>query len=436
MSKIISFRANDVLRLEVVEINPKGNVVRITGKNDQGKTSCLDAIMATFGGKSVQPTKMLRAGAKSGSVKIGLDSGLVITKRITDKDTYLELAAADGAVYKSPQAMLDKMFSDNGRALMFDPLAFSRLDAAGQLKTLRELCGVDTVEIDSRIAGVRDKRRDANRDAANARAAADALPSAPEGTPEAEVDPAEVMAKLNEINAHNQAIDNADASVIEARRALQSANNHLMECEERVRQAKTAADAANSNLGQRTRALTALGVKKDPGVCTQELNEAKGINANVRARAAKLKATAEAAGKETTYRELDTQVQQLQRDREAMLAAAKMPIDGLAITDEGIAWKGIPFDQSSQSTRVKVSAAIGIAMLPDRKDAVRVMLVRDGSLLDEDSKNELFAMVEAADVQLWMEETTDGEPIGVVIHEGKVKEFSGHAADVAEKAGA
>jgi len=42
--KIISLVAENVKKLVAVEIKPDGNLVEITGKNGQGKTSVLDSI--------------------------------------------------------------------------------------------------------------------------------------------------------------------------------------------------------------------------------------------------------------------------------------------------------------------------------------------------------------------------------------------------------
>src|SRR6202012_702803 len=42
--KIFAFGAENIKRLKVVQIHPKTNMVQITGENEQGKSSVMDAI--------------------------------------------------------------------------------------------------------------------------------------------------------------------------------------------------------------------------------------------------------------------------------------------------------------------------------------------------------------------------------------------------------
>lgn len=63
--KIIKFRADNVKRLTAVEITPDGNMVQITGKNGQGKTSVLDAIWWALGGKENIQGQPIRKVARS-----------------------------------------------------------------------------------------------------------------------------------------------------------------------------------------------------------------------------------------------------------------------------------------------------------------------------------------------------------------------------------
>ena len=72
-----------------------------------------------------------------------------------------------------------------------------------------------------------------------------------------------------------------------------------------------------------------------------------------------------------------------------MIEAAEMPIDDLGLGDDGITYKGVPFEQASQSEQLKVSAAIGLALNPGG-----IMLIRDGSLLDTKSLETLAEEVD------------------------------------------
>ena len=120
--KIISLTAENVKRLRAVEITPDGNVVTITGRNAQGKTSVLDAIWLALGGGAASKgtIRPIRDGEEKASVRLDLGD-LVVTRTWTGDKTALTVTAADGAKYTSPQGILDALV---GR-LSFDPLEFT-----------------------------------------------------------------------------------------------------------------------------------------------------------------------------------------------------------------------------------------------------------------------------------------------------------------------
>src|SRR3546814_4371794 len=89
------------------------------------------------------------------------------------------------------------------------------------------------------------------------------------------------------------------------------------------------------------------------------------------------------------------------KERNAALASAEMPVEGLAfaIGEDGKAtlmFDGLPFDREQISTAVqlRVSTAIGMAANP----RLRVLRIMDGSLLDDDSMAMLAQMAEAEEI--------------------------------------
>ena len=117
--RIISLKAENIKKVKAVEITPKDDVVVISGKNAQGKTSVLDAIWFALGGKDNIPSQPIRQGKEKARVVLDLGQ-YKVTRIFTKAGTYLTVENAQGATFKSPQALLDKMIGD----LSFDPLAF------------------------------------------------------------------------------------------------------------------------------------------------------------------------------------------------------------------------------------------------------------------------------------------------------------------------
>jgi hypothetical protein len=93
-----------------------------------------------------------------------------------------------------------------------------------------------------------------------------------------------------------------------------------------------------------------------------------------------------------------------------------MPVEGLSFGDGEVLFDGIPLDQASQAEKIRVSVAIAMAANPK----LRVLCVRDGSLLDRESWRLLAELVESNDYQCWVEVTDDEGKTGIVIEDGTV----------------
>jgi hypothetical protein len=103
-----------------------------------------------------------------------------------------------------------------------------------------------------------------------------------------------------------------------------------------------------------------------------------------------------------------------------MIEGASFPIEGLSFDATGVLYNGLPFAQASSSEQLRVSAAMAFAMNPEFK----VILIRDGSLLDSHSREMLRQMAEESDAQVWMEVVGKNEQPAIIIEDGRVKEIA------------
>lgn len=114
--------------------------------------------------------------------------------------------------------------------------------------------------------------------------------------------------------------------------------------------------------------------------------------------------------------ELTSQLAKMDADKHRATVDAKYPVPGLCASALGVTFNGIPFSQCSAAEQLKVSVAIGLALNPK----LRVLLIRDGSLLDEDSMKILCEMAAKADAQVWIERVGSDAQTSVVIEDGHV----------------
>lgn len=117
--------------------------------------------------------------------------------------------------------------------------------------------------------------------------------------------------------------------------------------------------------------------------------------------------------------ETDDLIKDVLEEKKQLIADAKYPVEGLGFDDDGVTMNDLPFNQASQAEQLRVSVAMGLATNPE----LRVMLIRDGSLLDPNSKKLLSKLAKANDAQIWLEVVGDKDKeVAVIIEDGKIKE--------------
>lgn len=409
--KIVSLAAENFKRLIAVQITPDGNMVQITGKNGAGKTSVLDALWVTLAGAGVAQPAPIRTGEKS--ARIRLDLGEIIVTRTFRKTeggavtTAITVENADGARFPSPQRMLDDLLG----SLSFDPLAFARMAPREQFNELRRFVpGVDFDAIEAANKADYATRTEVNRrwKQAETRAAAITVPPVT-GEP---LDEAALVDELQRAGEQNAAID---AAVIERR----SADDTIDRLHAQATQLRRQADELEAEVGRV--AARSYPDAEVPRIAIEGIrariekaHEAAGHRAKLDERE-RLRAEADTLEAESAA--LTIAMEQREEAKQAAVAAAKMPVPGLGLADGAVTLDGVPFEQASDAEKLKVSVALAMASNPK----LRVVRVRDGSLLDADSLQLLGEMADTFDMQVWIEKVSDGERVGFVIEDGRLK---------------
>ena len=414
--RVLSFMAENVKRLRAVEITPEGDVVVITGKNAQGKTSVLDAIWMALGGgpASKGTTRPVRDGEESAFVE--LDLGDLRVRREWDKDgkTFLRVSSADGAKYSSPQTMLDSLV---GR-ISFDPLAFAGQDEKGQVATLLDLVELpfDVDELARKRQTAYDDRRDASRDLKALQAQLAGLPAhdIPEGAGSIE----EVIAERDKALAHNEAI----YGIIRSKASVDNEIESLSGRADRLRDELDLIERLLEEEEARKERLTdegkTFGDPIDVSVFDERLRVVESYAA-VRASAVEReKLEANVGVLAATVGNLTTVIEETDRMKRDGIAAAEMPIEGLSFDETGVIYNDVPFAQCSAAERLRVSVAMAMAMNPE----IRVIRIVDGSLLDPDNLALISEMAAERDFQVWIEKVAESEDaVGVYIEDGAVR---------------
>jgi DNA repair exonuclease SbcCD ATPase subunit len=410
--RIVEFKAENVKKLKVVEIKPDGSMIVVGGKNAQGKSSVLDAILAALAGKKKLSPKMLREGAKKGFVELDLGDLLVRRTFTESGGGSLKVENNEGATFQSPQKMLDKLVG----AISFDPLEFTRLDSKKQVGVLKEITGLDFSDLDAERAELYARRTDVNREGSRLKALAEELEqSLPDDTPEEKVSVADIMKELNEAETLNTGYDSA-------KRAYDEVANNTKELVEKCNRLKAEFAAAKEELKQvRTRQKKLKESfdklqRIDTAPIKDRLSSVEENNKKVDANIAYNDCKTDLEKQRDSYKDLTKKINGIDSKKKRLLEESKLPVSGLEFDDGGVILNGLPFEQASGAEQLRVSVAIGLAANPKLK----VLLIKDGSLLDEENLKIVGEMAEEAGAQIWLERVGTGEEISVIMEDGEV----------------
>lgn len=424
--RIINLQAENIKRLVAVNITPDGNVVEITGANGQGKSSVLDCIWWALEGTSGITSKPIRKGQKAG--KIRLDMGEYIVERtfkLKDDETFttaLTVSSPDGGKHSSPTTMVDGWLG----SLSLDPLEFARKKPAEQFDALKSMVpGYDFDAMARLDKADYDKRTDVNRRAKEKLAQVNAIPL-PAVMPAGKMDEDAIVAEIGSVGEFNAQIDlradrrrAANTSIQEARAEAPTWTSKAV----RLRQEADEADAkaaaliaAADDLQKKLDEAGPLEDKKDVAALQTKLAKAKENNllVNLVAQREQLQKDADTLAAESLA--LTTAITEREAAKRAAIAEAKLPVEGLELGDGIILLNGQPFDQASDAERLRTSIAIAMAENP----RLKVIRVRDGSLLDENGMKILAEMAEAAGFQVWVEAVDTSGQVGFVIEAGQI----------------
>lgn len=426
--KIIRLSAENIKRLSAVDISPEGNLVEITGKNGQGKTSVLDAIWFALGGdKTTQTqTKPVRDGQESGSITLDLGDYKVVRKfKVKEDGTItksLTVTNKDGFKASSPQEVINSFLGD----LTFDPLGFARMKPADQVVALRAL----VPDFDFDDAEAKNKtdfadRTNVNRTAKELRTKIDAI-QLPDDAPTEPVSAESLMRELQEAMETNSASDAADQKrlrlddrIAQMESSIEQQKATIVRHEKAIAEARETikgAEQAIEELRDEIDGLKSGPERVDVTPIKERIATSEHINRLVNLRKQREGMEEELKAAEEKSAALTKAMDDRKAAAEAAVRAADLPVDGLALTEDGVLLNGVPFQQASDAEQLRVSIAVAGAMNPK----LRVIRVRDGSLLDGDSMAALSAYAEQHDLQVWIETVDSGRESAVVIEDGHV----------------
>jgi hypothetical protein len=304
-----------------------------------------------------------------------------------------------------------------------------------RLEAVLALGGPAVAKLEKRRAELRAKRTELGREAKRAAAVHAGMPVFPTA-PADPVSVSELTADLQRVRAEEdrvarlyeqkrRAASTREACEANARRLEGEAAAAFAEASRKVEEAKAALRNAATVAEEETEINRQIDAAKPdalPGAAAKiaaQIDAAQDLNQQVNANRAAQNASATAALAEAHLGQTDHELEQLDGQRRILISQALRAVPCLDLGPDGVLLAGLPFEQAATSEQLRAALGIGIAANPE----LRLILIREGSLLDADALAEVARVAEAHDVQVLIERVGDlGAGVGVVIEDGSVAE--------------
>lgn len=453
---ITELRATNIMRLEAVEIKPDGNMIEITGPNEAGKSTVLNLFVMAMGGKSAQPVQPLRKGAKKGKIELALGKYKIKWTYTEASGGVLKVESADGASYKSPQALIDGWKCD----FTFHPNEFAEASPGPQREMLlkvidihidRELVGKTTGigippnKIDDPLGCIEEvrkiiytNRQDVGRDLTRVKKVHESIviPEGEEGTQPVNVtklaNDKSILVEVEYKNAsERELLTSLDGDIEEYRGIYKDKKNRVATIERQITALQKDLKSAKEGLTKTTeKALKLKDEKKkqatlvealiDPDFTDidQQIDDADETNKKAQKVIDKKEAEKDVETHQTKYNKYSKKLTWLKDYRDGLLDKAEMPVKGLGINEEGIVtFEDIPVSQRGKSQRILIGLEVCRAMKPKLK----VVLIHDGNDFDNSNVQVITKWAEENDFQVWREVLkASGKGVSFEIIDGKI----------------
>lgn len=422
--KIISFKAENIKKLKVVEITPSGNIVRITGKNEAGKSSVLDAIEVALVGKKAAGRGVLRKTTEKGRVVLDLGD-FTIVRSFTDGNNYLKVETKDGFERKSPQKFLDDIVG----AVSFDPMNFINADAKKQRQILLDFTGVELDKIDAQRKDLYDSRTIEARYHKDATGALKSMTHNPDA-PAKPISVSELLKDLEKIKRHNARKIELDDDVSQLHDDSGAAIEEISGISNRIKALKEEIKTAESELVAKRQTLKKIDAdyqtaktafenfkSKPEKPIKEQIANAEALNQTVRDNATYVEAEKKVSVHKRNVENLTRAIDEIDRKKTEAVEKSKLPIKGLSFSEDAVLYKGVELEEIADSEKIRVGLAISMALNPKLK----VLRISNGSLLDSKSWKEIEAIVKKNDYQVWVEQVDETGKVGFYLEDGSLK---------------
>ena len=399
--KINTLEFENVKRIKALALEPSPNgLTVIGGRNNQGKTSVLDAICWALGGEKYRPSQAQREGALlPPTLKVTLSNGIVVERK--GKNSALKVTDPNGN--KSGQQLLNSFLEP----LALDLPQFMNSSNKDKANTLLRIIGVGDklCELERTEKEMYNKRHalgqiaDQKAKYAKEMVSYEGVPDIPISASDLIVQQQAILARNGENQRKRQLKAQYDYELEQARQALDEAKRRYAQAQVN---AQTAAKSAEDLVDESTAELE------------KNIADIDTINTKVRANLDKVKAEEEAKGYREQYDALTVQIEDVRKEKFDLLNNADLPLRGLSVADGELTFEGQKWDNMSGSQQLRVATAIVRKLNPE----CGFVLLDKLEQMDTDTLKEFGQWLESEGLQAIATRVSLGEECSIIIEDG------------------
>lgn len=412
--KINTLEVENIKRIKAVKIEPTADGLTIVGgKNNQGKTSVLDAITWGLGGDRYKPSQPQRDGAVTPPhLKIELSNGLIVERKGKNSD----LKVIDSTGNKAGQQLLNEFVSQ----LALDLPKFMNANNKEKAEALLQVIGVgeQLYELDKKEKEAYSQRRTMGQIADQKKKYAAEMIVYPEA-PKEPVSASELISQQQEILARNGENQKKREQKEKYERELAQAQLTLDEA--KVRLAK-----AEKNAFEARKSTEDL-IDESTEELEKNIVEIDEINVKVRANSDREKAEIEAQEYQGKYEHLTAELEEVRKSKTDLLENADLPLSGLSVADGELTYNGLKWDALSGSDQLRVAVAIVRKINPN----CGFVLMDKLEQMDLDTLKDFGTWLENEGLQAIATRVSSGDECSIIIEDGYSDQATGMFEDAA-----
>ncbi len=411
MVKINSFEIENVKRIKMLQYEPSpSGLTLIGGKNNQGKTSVLDAIAWALGGDRFKPSAAARDGAYvPPHLKIELSNGIVVERKGKNSD----LKVTDPSGRLAGQQLLNRFVEQ----FALNVPKFMEATDKEKANILLKIIGVGDklYELENQEQTLYNRRHAIGQIADQKTKYAREMPVYQNVPPEP-VSVLELIARQQDILAKNGENQKKRLDKDRYAREFEQAERDYENACKQLENAKMRLKTAEENYITARKSAENL-VDESTAEIEKSLEEIEDINFKVIANLDREKAEMDAEDYRKQYDCLTDELTDIRQKKTDLLKNADLPLPELSVEDGELVYKGKKWDSMSSSQQLQVATAIVRRLNPE----CGFVLLDKLEQMDEDTLQIFGRWLESENLQAIATRVSTGGECSIIIEDGMIR---------------